>query len=80
MDLRKGLRLMSRSATHCDVVTLIEPGAGDAWIGWHVRVVWWRMTDGKWAQFRAFPRVWRTTDELETYEVARYADPNRIKP
>jgi hypothetical protein len=35
---------MSRSATHCDVVTLIEPCDG----GWDVRVVWWRMTDGKW--------------------------------
>jgi hypothetical protein len=28
----------------------------------------------------AYPRVMRTTAELEAFEVARYADPNRIKP
>jgi hypothetical protein len=76
MDLRKGLRLMSRSATHCDVVTLIAPCDG----GWDVRVVWWRMTDGKWSRLDTYPRVWRTTAELATFTVARYADPNRIKP
>ena len=76
MDLRKGLRLMSRGVALCDVVTLIEPCDG----GWDVRVVWWRSLGGEWVRQYAYPRAMRTDAELATYEVARYADPNRIKP
>jgi hypothetical protein len=74
MELRKGLRLMSSGVELCDVVTLIEPCDG----GWDVRVVWWRMTGGKWSRLDTYPRIWLPTDELATYEVARYADPNRM--
>ena len=76
MDLRKGLRLMSGCANYIDVVTLIEPCDG----GWDVRVVWWRSLGGEWVRQYAYQRVMRTNAELEAYEVARYADPNRIKP
>ena len=74
MDLRKGLRLMSHSERLCDVVTLIEPCDG----GWDVRVVWWLSRNGEWVREYTYPRVMRTDAELATYEVARYADPNRM--
>jgi hypothetical protein len=38
------------------------------------------MTDGKWSRLDTYPRVWRTTAELATFTVARYADPNRSAP
>jgi hypothetical protein len=74
MELRKGLRLMSAGASSVDVVTLIEPCDG----GWDVRAVWWLSRNGEWVREYTYPRVMRTDAELATYEVARYADPNRM--